>query len=67
MSVKLHPQYVLDDQGQRKSVVLDYSEFEEILELLRDQIDLAILEERIKNAGAPIPLRQVIAERKKPA
>jgi hypothetical protein len=67
MSVKLHPQYVVDEKGDRKSVLLDYAEFEEILELLRDQIDLAILSERIKNSGTPIPLRQVIAERKQRA
>lgn len=43
MSTALHPQYITDEGGQRVSVVLPMTEYENLLE---DLDDLAMLAER---------------------
>ena len=40
---QLHPQFIIDEKGQRKSVVLSLSGFQE---LIHDLEDLAIVAER---------------------
>lgn len=39
----LHPQYITDEKGKKKSVILSLSEFEELIE---DIEDLAMMAER---------------------
>ena len=39
----LHPQYITNEKGERKSVVLSISEFEELLEDIKD---IAVMAER---------------------
>ena len=43
MTVDLHPRFIVDETGNRESVLLPYSEFESLLE---DLEDLAIIAER---------------------
>jgi len=40
---KVHPKYIIDDKGKKKSVVLSLSEFQELIE---DIEDLAAVAER---------------------
>jgi len=56
----LHPQYITNERGERTSVVLPISEFEELLE---DIEDLAIMAER--RDEPTISHDQLIAELKK--
>lgn len=56
----LHPQYITNEKGEKKSVVLSISEFEELLE---DIGDLAIMAER--RDEPTISHDQLIAELKK--
>ncbi len=41
----LHPQYVVDEKGQPKSVMLPIAEYEELLESAQDVIDAALIDE----------------------
>ena len=41
----LHPQYVIDEKGQRRSVLLSIEEYEELLESAQDVIDAALIDE----------------------
>jgi hypothetical protein len=41
----LHPQYIIDSTGKKKSVVLPVKEYAELLELAQDVIDHALIEE----------------------
>ncbi|WP_456324617.1 hypothetical protein [Desulfonauticus submarinus] len=40
---QLHPKYIIDEKGQKTSVIIPFSEF---IELLEDIEDLAIVAER---------------------
>lgn len=62
MSVELHPQYLFDESGEPQTVLLSYSEYLALLEELEDLTDSAILKGRLRNAGQPVPLRQVMQE-----
>jgi len=51
LTIELHPQYVVNEKGQKKAVILPVEEYEELLEdlseeLLEDLSDLAIAAER---------------------
>jgi len=40
-----HPQYVIDEKGQRRRVLLSIEEYQELLESARDVIDAALIDE----------------------
>ncbi len=46
-TTSLHPQYIVDDANQRKSVILPLEEFETLME---DMADLAAVAERREEA-----------------
>lgn len=56
----LHPEYITDEKGERKSIVLPISEFEEMIE---DIEDLAALAERREEPT--VSHEDLIAELKK--
>jgi len=56
----LHPQYITDEKGERKSVILPLSEFEELIE---DVQDLARVAERREEPT--ISHEELIAELKR--
>jgi len=56
----LHPQFITDENGEKKSVILPVSEFEELME---DIADLAAVAERREEPT--IPHEDLIAELKK--
>ncbi len=43
--MNLHPQYVIDEKGQRRSVLLSIEEYRELLESAQDGIDAALIDE----------------------
>ncbi len=57
---KLHPHFITDEKGQKKSVILSLSEFEELME---DIADLAAVAERRKEPT--VPHEELISELKK--
>lgn len=57
---ELHPQYITDENGERKSVILPMSEFEELIE---DIEDLATVAERREEPT--ISHEDLVAELKK--
>ena len=57
---RLHPEFVVDSQGRKKSVILPIAEFEELLEELED---LTAIDERRDEPD--IPHEQVVAELKR--
>jgi hypothetical protein len=62
MSVELHPQYLYDEEGKPKMVLLSYAEYVAVLEELEDLQDAATLAERVRNAGEPEALEDVVRE-----
>ena len=41
----LHPQFVVDEKGKRKSVLLPYKDYKELVELAQDVIDAKLIDE----------------------
>jgi PHD/YefM family antitoxin component YafN of YafNO toxin-antitoxin module len=46
--VELNPQYVIDDSGERKAVLLNISEYQQLIQRLEDLEDALELEEAIE-------------------
>ncbi len=42
-TLELHPHYITDEEGQRRSVVLSVEEFEALVDRLEDALDIEIL------------------------
>ena len=45
--MKLHPQYVIDDSGERTGVILPLEEFRRMVAALEDQLDAADLDDAV--------------------
>lgn len=57
--MKLHPKYVVDEQGSRKEVILSSEEFSRLMEIVEDQLDAVDLDQAIKTDHDAIPYQQV--------
>jgi len=57
--MKLHPQFVIDERGEKKSVLLPVEDYECILEAIEDQLDAADLDEAIQQEKEVVPYEQV--------
>lgn len=61
--MNLHPQFVVDEKGHRRSVLLSIEEYSELLESAQDVIDSALIDEvrdapRVSWAGVKNKRRQ---------
>ncbi len=57
--MKLNPQYVVDERGQRRGVLLTVEDYHRILEALEDQLDAADLDEAAASETQFVPYDQV--------
>lgn len=57
----LRPQYVIDERGKRRSVLLSIREYQELLESAQDVIDAALIDE-VKD-GPRVPWSDVKVKR----
>jgi len=57
----LHPQYVVDEKGDRRSVVLSIEEFEELMEVIEDLNDAAALDSAVEQSTGLRDLDDVVA------
>jgi hypothetical protein len=62
--IKLNPQFLTDDAGNRRAVVLDLGEFRVLIELLEDYLDLKELEQAMAEETSFRPLEDVLTELK---
>ena len=61
-TAKLHPEYITDEEGHKRAVILPIEEFDELLE---DMGDLACVAERREEST--VPHSQVVEDLKKSA
>ncbi len=54
-------EYVVDEQGRRRAVILPIEEYEALLEALEDLEDLRAADEARAEGGEPVPLEVVEA------
>ena len=55
-TLELHPQFIVDEEGKPKSVVLDYNIYRELLEILEDLSYEEEIQKRLKEASEPFPM-----------
>lgn len=60
--VRLHPEYVVDDQGKRKAVVLPVEEWKQIIDELEELEDIRLYDEAKQEAGRAVSFEQAIKE-----
>ena len=51
MSVSLHPQFLVDEQGERRSVLLSIDEYQAVMEELENMRDAQLLHELGETSG----------------
>ena len=54
-TIDLKPQYLLDDQGNPKSVLLEYKVFRELMEIIEDLQCEEVINERLKEVDLEFP------------
>jgi hypothetical protein len=59
---KLKERYVVDDQGNRISVVLDVADYQELLEELEEHEAIRACDTAKASGDQPIPFEQAVAE-----
>ncbi len=57
--MKLHPQYVTDDSGERTGVILPLEEFRRMVEALEDQLDATDLDDAVAKEKDFVPYDRV--------
>jgi PHD/YefM family antitoxin component YafN of YafNO toxin-antitoxin module len=62
---RFHEQYLVDEKGNRKAVVLPMSEWEQILEALEELNDIRAYDEAKRHPSELIPLEQAVSEIRK--
>lgn len=60
--VRLHPEYVVDDQDKRKAVVLPVEEWEKVIDELEELEDIRLYDAAKQEAGESVPFEQAIKE-----
>lgn len=56
----LHEQYLINDKGQRKAVVVPFNEWEKICEILEEYEDIYAYDKAKAKKSHPIALQKVI-------
>ncbi|MBI4962714.1 MAG: hypothetical protein HY913_05495 [Desulfomonile tiedjei] len=60
--MELHEEYVVDEKGNRKAVVVPISEWKQLLELLEELDDIHAYDEARSHPSEPIPFEQAVSE-----
>jgi len=63
--IAIHPEYVVDEKQQRKSVLLPYNEWAKILEQLEELEDIKNYDQIKESPDEIIPFEQAVKEIKK--
>ena len=60
--IKFHPEYIVDDQSNRKAVVLPYAVWEKILEEMEELEDIRAFDAAKTEKDEIIPFDQAVKE-----
>ena len=63
--IRLHEQYLVDDEGNRKAAVIPIAEWEQVLELLEELDDIRAYDEAKSKPSESIPFEQAVSEIRK--
>jgi len=60
--IELHEEYVVDEHGNRKAVVVPIEEWKYVLELLEELDDIRAYDEAKSDPSEPMPFEQAVSE-----
>lgn len=60
--IQFHEQYLVDEEGNRKAVVVPISSWQQILEALDELDDIRAYDEAKREPSDPIPFEQAYSE-----
>ncbi|WP_089730074.1 hypothetical protein [Candidatus Thiosymbion oneisti] len=60
--IELHPDYIVDEDLNRRAVILPYSEWENIIEEMEELDDIRAYDEAKTKANETIPFEQAVKE-----
>ena len=60
--IDLHPSYLVDEQAQRKAVVLSIEEWTRVLEALEELDDIRMYDEAKARKDQAVPLEKILQE-----
>jgi PHD/YefM family antitoxin component YafN of YafNO toxin-antitoxin module len=63
--IQFNEEYLVDEQGNRKAVVLSISEWEQILDALEELDDIRAYDEAKGHSSEPVPFERAISEIRK--
>lgn len=61
----VHEQYIIDEAGKKKSVVISVREWEKIREILEEYDDIRAYDEAKSKSSEMVPFKQAIKQLKK--
>ncbi|MGD0381922.1 MAG: hypothetical protein ABSA77_00275 [Thermoguttaceae bacterium] len=60
--IEIHPEYLVDDQNQKKAVLLPFSEWEQLMDELDELDDIRAYDQAKKNPSEVIAFEDCIRE-----
>ncbi|MGI8905417.1 MAG: hypothetical protein ACR2IE_02875 [Candidatus Sumerlaeaceae bacterium] len=60
----LHPEYVVDENQNRKAVILPLAEWESVVEALDELEDIRLYDAAVQERGEALPFEQALQELK---
>lgn len=60
--IQFHEQYLVDEEGNRKAVVVPISSWQQILEALDELDDIRAYDEAKREPSNPVPFEQALSE-----
>jgi len=60
--IELHPEYVLDEKGQKKAILLPYEQWEQIIDALEELEDIRLYDKAKSAKSEPIQFDEALKE-----
>ena len=56
----IHPQFIVDQDNQRKGVLLTQADWERVVELIEDAEDTIALDKAMASGESPVPFEEAV-------
>jgi hypothetical protein len=60
--IELHEEYLVDEEGNRKAVVIPISEWQRVVEMLEELDDIRAYDEAKGQPSDPVPFEKAVSE-----
>jgi hypothetical protein len=60
--IELHEEYLVDEEGNRKAVVIPISQWQRVVEILEELDDIRAYDEAKSQPSDPVPFEKAVSE-----